>query len=306
MTTTASGEVPAKVDPEKRSWWRILVSALLFYLVSLGALLLTGNPNLFPTVVMVGVFMVPAAYAAFFYDYRYLSRLTVGAVARSFLYGGLLGVIAASILEPLFIHSLTPPSIFVISLIEEFVKIFGVVIIAWRLRHDAEIDGIILGAAAGMGFAALESMGYAFTSFLRSGGSLSLTVFVTMVRGIMSPLGHGTWTAILASVLFREAHHGHFRLNRKVLGAYLTVVVLHWLWDLLPMVIAFFLLPGLDLFIGQTAIGLIGLFILWQRWREGRRLQMAKAVGAPPPVPPITATTNSPQLPTDLSHVTGG
>ena len=254
---------------------------------------------------MVGVFMVPAAYAAFFYDYRYLSRLTVGAVARGFLYGGLLGVIAASILEPLLIHRLTPPSIFVISLIEEFVKICGVVIIAWRLRHDAEIDGIILGAAAGMGFAALESMGYAFTGFLRSGGSLSITVFITMVRGIMSPLGHGTWTAILASVLFREARHGHFRLNRKVLGAYLTVVVLHGLWDLLPMVIAFFLLPGLDLFMGQTVVGLIGLFILGQRWREGRRLQMVEAAGATPPVPPAPATPNLSQLPADLNHATG-
>ncbi|MCB0063580.1 MAG: hypothetical protein KDE19_15765, partial [Caldilineaceae bacterium] len=119
MTTTTQRTNP---QPERHSWWRILLSAFLFYLLSLGALLLTGNPNLFPTVVLLGVFMVPAAYAAFFYDHRHLSALGAGAVARSFLYGGLLGVIAASILEPLLVHSLTPPAMFTVALIEELAK----------------------------------------------------------------------------------------------------------------------------------------------------------------------------------------
>lgn len=279
---------------EKRSWWRILLSAVVFYLLSLGALLVTGNPNLFPTVVLIGVFMVPAAYAAFFYDHRRLSSLSAGAVARSFLYGGLLGVLAASILEPLFIHNLTPAAMFTVAVIEEAAKILGVVVIAWRWRHDAEIDGVILGAAAGMGFAALESMGYAFTGFLRSGGSLSFTVYLTMMRGIMSPLGHGTWTAILASVLFREAQNGRFRINWKVLGAFGTVVVLHTLWDLLPFVMAAFLLPGLDMFLGQAAVGLAGLFLLWRRWREGRRLQ---ELGAESHANAEAASLSSPTLP---------
>jgi RsiW-degrading membrane proteinase PrsW (M82 family) len=288
-------------QPEPRSWWRILLSAFLFYLLSLGALLLTHNPNLFPTVVLLGVFMLPAAYAAFFYDHRRLSLLSAGAVARSFLYGGLLGVIAASILEPLFIHSLALSTMLTVAIIEESAKILGVMIIAWRLRHDAEIDGIILGAAAGMGFAALESMGYAFTGFLRSGGSLSFTVYLIIMRGIMSPLGHGTWTAILASVLFREARNSRFRFNWKVLGAYGTVVLLHSLWDLLPLMMAVFLLPGLDMFLGQTVVGLVGLFLLWRRWREGRRLQelgamlASKADASPlsPPIPPLTILQSS-------------
>ncbi|HMN29798.1 MAG TPA: PrsW family glutamic-type intramembrane protease, partial [Caldilineaceae bacterium] len=178
-----------------------------------------------------------------------------------------------------------------------FAKILGVIVIAWNMRHDAEIDGIILGSAAGMGFAALESMGYAFTGFLRSGGSLSVTVYLTLIRAVMSPLGHGTWTAILASVLFREARNGHFRLNWKVLGAYATVVLLHTMWDLLPFVMASFLLPGLDLFIGQLTVGLIGLLILWRRWREGLRLQQLSVAGSsmeggplspPPPLVPAS------------------
>ena len=55
-------------------------------------------------------------------------------------------------------------------------------------------DGIILGGAAGMGFAALESSGYVFTAFVDSGGSLSTLVLVTLLRGLLSPVGHGTPT----------------------------------------------------------------------------------------------------------------
>ena len=79
---------------------------------------------------------------------------------------------------------------------------------------------LILGAAAGMGFASLESNGYAFVAFLQSHGSLSITVFVTLLRGLLSPLGHGTWTAILTGVLFRESAPNRFHITRRVIGAY--------------------------------------------------------------------------------------
>jgi RsiW-degrading membrane proteinase PrsW (M82 family) len=237
-------------------------------------LVLTSNPVLFPTVVMVGSFMIPVTYVAFFYDRRRLSRLTVPVIAQGFIYGGLIGVLAASVLEPLFIRQLDFVTAFGVGLIEEFVKVLGILVIARRLGHDSEMDGLLLGVAAGMGFAALESNGYAFSAFLRSGGSLTMTVFVTLLRGILSPIGHGTWTAILVSVLFRESRDGHFRLNLKVIGAYLGVSILHGLWDGLPGAITALFGQGLDVFAGQATVGIVGLFILWRRWREAKRLQV--------------------------------
>ncbi len=272
-------EIQIQIAPRKKSgWWRVLLLGIAFYVASLIALILTGNPNLFPTVVMVGTFMIPVTYVVFFYDRRHWSGLNVPAVAQGFIYGGLLGVLAASILEPIFIRSLTAVSVFGIGLIEEFVKILGILVIARHHRHDSEMDGLILGAAAGMGFASLESNGYAFSSFLMSGGSLSATVFVTLLRGILSPIGHGTWTAILASVLFRESRAGRYHINWKVIGVYLVVSILHGLWDGLPGLITSYLGSGLDVFIAQAFIGLIGLFILWRRYREARRLQLEALV----------------------------
>ena len=174
----------------------------------------------------------------------------------------------------IFIRQLDIFTVFTVGLIEEFVKILGVLIIARRWRHHQEMDGLILGAAAGMGFAALESSGYAFNAFLISRGSLTAVVIVTLLRGILSTVGHGTWTAILASVLFRESDGKRFHINRKVLGAYFTVAILHGLWDGVPGLIAIFFSPGLDVFIGEALIGGLGFLILWRRWREARRLQI--------------------------------
>jgi RsiW-degrading membrane proteinase PrsW (M82 family) len=259
---------------ETNLWWRVLVTTLLAFCAGIMVMALTGNPILFPTVLMLGSLAVPAAYVAFFFGRRHLSKLTLPTIILGFLYGGVLGVFAAALLEPIFIARLDPSTTIVVGLIEEFAKILGVLLIARHRRHDAELDGLILGAAAGMGFASMESSGYAFVTFLGSGGNLSLMVGVTLLRGILSPVGHGTWTAILASVLFRESAAGHFRINRKVVGAYLMVAVLHGLWDGLPAVVSAILSPGFDVFVGQAIVGGISLFILWRRWSEARRLQL--------------------------------
>jgi protease PrsW len=269
---TTDGEPRAR-----RTWWRVLLIGGILYALGLVVLGLTLNPNVFPTVVLLGNFLVPVTYVAFFYDHRQLSPLTLPTTALSFFYGGVLGVFAAALLEPLFIRRLDLGAALGVGLIEEFAKILGVLVIARHRRHDAELDGLILGAAAGMGFAALESNGYAFTAFLQSGGSLSVTVVVTLLRGVLAPIGHGTWTAILASVLFRDSATGRFHLTRKVLGTYLTVAVLHGLWDGLPGALLALNAPGNGVLIGELLVGGIGFVILWRRWREAVRRQRAQA-----------------------------
>ena len=272
MDSTTEIQLPVPVV-RQNAWLKVLTTAAVFYVLLLAALLLTKNSNLFPTLVMVGSFMVPVAYVSFLYERRHLSRLTMPTVSLAFLYGGLVGILAASLLEPFFISQLNLGAILKIGFIEEFAKILGVLVIAHHKRHDSEMDGLILGAAVGMGFAALESNGYAFTAFLASHGSVSTTVAVTLVRGLLSPLGHGTWTAILASVLFRESKNCCFRVNRQVIGAYLLVSILHAMWDLLPLLI-FPGSPGLTTFIAEGVVGIAGLGILRLRWREAVRLQM--------------------------------
>jgi RsiW-degrading membrane proteinase PrsW (M82 family) len=256
---------------KRYKWWKLLIIGLIIYVVGLIVLVLTQNTNLFPAIVMLGNFLIPVIYVAFLYQKRTLSNVSMPMTTAGFFYGGFVGVFAAAILEPIFIQNIDFSTAIFVGLIEEFAKILGVLVIFRNRDHDLSLDGLIIGAAAGMGFAALESSGYAFTTFLNSGGSLSSTVYITLLRGVLSPLGHGTWTAILAAILLRESAPRKFRLNLRVIGAYVIVVVLHGLWNGIPSVIGMFTSSGKAIFIGESIIGALGILILTRLWFKGKK-----------------------------------
>jgi hypothetical protein len=128
--------------------------------------------------------------------------------------------------------------------IEEFAKLAALVFIARGLPRYTIRDGIVLGAAVRFGFAALESSGYALTAvFVRQGGSVGLSlsslVLTEVIRGVLAPLGHGLWTAILGGVLFGASRGGHLRISRGVVGTYVLVALLHAIWDSMQNIAVF-------------------------------------------------------------------
>src|SRR5581483_2863778 len=78
-----------------------------------------------------------------------------------------------------------------------------------------------------------ESAGYAFNAlFTRAGLSLPNLLETEVLRSILTPVGHGLWTAILGGVLFAAAaRRGRLRLTGAVLAWYVLVALLHALWD---------------------------------------------------------------------------
>jgi len=181
--------------------------------------------------VLLGSFLVPVTFVAWAFERRDSGELTAGLVLSTFVTGGVLGVLGASVLES-YLLSPSPWLFLLVGLIEEAVKL---VALAWLTRHLARKsmrDGMILGAAVGFGFAAFESAGYAFTAlFTEHGLSLMQLVQTELLRGLLAPVGHGLWTAILGGVLFSASGRRHFAFTGRLLLSYLGVSVLHALWD---------------------------------------------------------------------------
>ena len=272
-------------NPPRHSvgWPRVLGIGLLLFILTTVVMFFTGNPNLYPTVILVGNFLIPIVFVAFLYDHQSLSGLTAASIAQSFIVGGLLGVLGASLLEPLLIHAPSDPNQglslgtgIMIGLIEEGCKILAVIWLARRHRHTTEIDGLLLGAAVGMGFAALESTGYAFTAFLMSRGEVGASIIATVMRGLLSPFGHGVWTAILGAALFRASAPHDFRFSGPVLLAYLFVSLLHGLWDGMPRFLYLIIPPGIVISVIPVAISLVGLLVLIWLYRQARRQQLSE------------------------------
>jgi protease PrsW len=239
MNETAAPAVPnAGVEPRsgtpsrRPGWLRVLVGGLVLWLATVVVTFATRNSNLVPTVILLGSFLVPVAFVTFAFS-RAGEAVTLQRILSAFCVGGVLGVLGASLLEAEFLRQPSLTAYLRVGLIEEAVKLTALWLLSRRLSRYTMRDGIVLGAAVGMGFAALESAGYAFNAmFTSSGLSLFNVVETEVLRAILAPLGHGLWTAILGGVLFRAAtRHSRLRPTRALLGWYVIVALLHALWD---------------------------------------------------------------------------
>jgi RsiW-degrading membrane proteinase PrsW (M82 family) len=114
---------------------------------------------------------------------------------------------------------------------EETVKISIIAAIALRARDfDEPMDGVVYGAAVGLGFAAVENLGY-----VTSAGAYWEIRAIT--RGILSVPFHGALGVIAGAYIARARFggalgaHGRWRRPRLFLLAWLIPVVLHSLFD---------------------------------------------------------------------------
>jgi RsiW-degrading membrane proteinase PrsW (M82 family) len=227
MTSTTGGTRPRT----KRTWLQIFLVGLTLWVASLAITLLTANVNLVPTLILLGSFLVPVTFVAWSFEKYKDQHVTAELIVSAFVLGGLLGVLGAAVLEA-YILQPSPLLFLGVGLIEEAAKLGALVLVTRRLQRRHARDGFVLGAAVGFGFAAFETAGYAFNALLTVRG-LSLTGLVDteLLRGVLTPFGHGLWTAILGGVLFREARDGRFRFTGALLGTYLWVSLIHALWD---------------------------------------------------------------------------
>jgi RsiW-degrading membrane proteinase PrsW (M82 family) len=217
--------------PQRRPWLRLFFTGLVLWLLTVVVTFATGNPNLIPTLVLLGSFLVPVTFVVWAFGRRHSGEVTAELLFTTFITGGVLGVLAASLLENYLLHP-SPGLFFGVGLIEEAAKLVVLALLARRLQHKYAVDGLILGASVGFGFAAFESAGYAFTAlFTEQGLSLMQLVQTELLRGLVAPVGHGLWTAILGGVLFSASGREHFAFTGRLLLSYLGVSVLHALWD---------------------------------------------------------------------------
>lgn len=218
--------------PHRRAWVRIFFGGLLLWLAAVFVTFLTENPNLVPTVILLGSFLVPVTFVAYAFEHRASEALTEQTIFVGFAYGGVVGVLGASLLEARFLGSSSLLTYVGVGLIEEGCKLAALWFIARGLGSYLTRDGVVLGAAVGFGFAAFETAGYAFNAlFTIQGLSLTNLVETQFLRGILTPVGHGLWTGILGGVLFHAARGGRLRLSRGLIFWYLAVALLHAFWD---------------------------------------------------------------------------
>lgn len=243
------------------------------------ALRITGEPNYIPTVLLLGAFIVPVTFVVYFYEReRSIDResghreppLAAGVVC--FFVGGVLGVVAAGLVEYGTLRGMGALGLLGVGLVEEVAKLILPVVLLVRARFKTEADGLLFGVASGMGFAALETMGYGLATLISSRGDVASFESVLLVRGLLSPAGHAAWTGLVCAVLWRERmRRGHTVLNLAVIGAFLLAVALHTAWNVINSLGGQTTAQTVIVIVGNLVMIFLSLFLVFRRAYESVR-----------------------------------
>lgn len=225
-----------KISEVKETWpkpWlfaRVFIIALLIFAGFYIGVSYFGNWNFIPGVIIVGAFAVPFSTLMFFWEMNAPQNIAFYRVIYYVLTGGILSMLAAIVFFDILKNNINPITI---GIVEELAKAIMVIAFVRYRKYKYILNGLLIGAAVGAGFAAFETAGYALRSLLLGdGANLYNTI---MIRGIFAPGGHVAWAALTGAAFCRVQGDHPFNLRMlfriKFLRVFILVVVIHALWD---------------------------------------------------------------------------
>ena len=189
---------------------------------------------------MLAAFAVPVTVLMFFFEINLFRNIPFYKVIKYFVLGGALSLILAILYFsiPYFEANATTQTYMgalLIGLVEEAAKAVIVAVFLFKSKKSNYIlDGLLIGAAVGAGFAAFETAGYILRFGLNSG--LQAMLEIIKLRGFLAPGGHVAWAAIEGAALmyvkgFDKLDKKHIN-DKRFLLICLIPVVLHGVWDM--------------------------------------------------------------------------
>ena len=228
------------IEPKKATAWvyfKILVFFIIAYIPVRIGFINYGNMNFLPAMIMLAAFAVPVTILIFFFEINVFRNIPFYKVMKYFILGGGLSLILAILFFSLDINTdiSTYFGAMMVGLIEEVAKAAIVAIFLFKSKRSNYIlNGLLVGAAVGAGFAAFETAGYILRYGLNGGVATMLQTMI--IRGFLAPGGHVAWAAIEGAALmyvkgFDKLDKKHLN-DKRFLLICLIPVVLHGVWDM--------------------------------------------------------------------------
>lgn len=209
---------------------------ILFALTFIGLVALLGvfrNILAYPGIVFIGALMIPFSLLVFFWEVNAPRNINIFDVVKIFFLGGISSLLMTMILDTaVSIKDVNYYGAVIIGITEEVAKF---IVVAYFLRGSDRkyiLNGLLLGAAIGSGFAVFETAGYIFAY----GSEIRAMMSIIYTRGILAFGGHIVWAAISGAALVMVKEDNRLKikhiLNIKFLKYFVTAIGLHAIWDM--------------------------------------------------------------------------
>lgn len=221
--------------PQPWLFWRMLIFGLMILIGFVVAYETFDNTKLIPGLIIVGAFFVPLACVALFFELNVLRNIPLYQIGKFVVAGGILSIIAALTLYSTTKLSESFLGVTAAGIVEEIAKVLAAVVLLKGLaQYKWILNGMLVGAAVGAGFAGFESAGYIYDVLVEN--SSSGTFYSVLIqRAIFSPFCHVVWTACAVGALWRVKANRQFQwemlLSKDFLRILSFVILLHMLWN---------------------------------------------------------------------------
>lgn len=258
LTTPIESEISTSW-PKPWLFSRIFVMLSLAYVFLYVSTFVFQNSNAVPGLIIVGSFAVPFSLLIFFWEMNAPRNISIYETAKMFFVGG-----TASLVFTLFLFSVFPvydldySGAIAVGVLEEAGKLAIIIYFIKKLNPKFILNGLLIGATIGAGFAAFETAGYAYNYLVEV--SEDAMISVIFLRGWMAIGTHIVWSAIAgAALVYVKGENtlvNNHLMNPKFLQLFAVPVILHAVWDM-PL---YFLAQYYALYIGLIFIAWIFIF----------------------------------------------
>ena len=242
---------------------KVLVLSLVSFAAFYCGAFLFKNAIFLPGLILFGSIITPVSLLIFFWEINILQNISLYKLTLMMVKGSIMSLLCTVTLYAVIDGQNSP---LLIGVVEETAKILTFVLLIDHRPYKFVLNGMLVGAAVGTGFAAFESAGYILITALQYGVPTMLnTIFW---RALFTPGGHIAWAALTGAALILVKGERTFRvkmlLDPRFLGMTALVIALHAAWDYGKIQIVVWNIP-----VVPVALTVISWVILFAMMRLG-------------------------------------
>jgi RsiW-degrading membrane proteinase PrsW (M82 family) len=212
---------------------RIFILFTFTFIALVALLRVFRNVLAFPGIIFIGAFIIPFTLLIFFWEVNAPRNVNIFDVVKIFFIGGVSSLLITMILSKIvIIGEIDYYGAFMVGFIEETGKL---IVVAYYLRGSKRkyiLNGLLVGAAVGAGFAVFETAGYVFAY----GYEIPVMMEIIYMRGALAFGGHIVWAAMCGAALAMVKEDDRLRIkhitNLEFFKYYIIAVILHAVWDM--------------------------------------------------------------------------